>query len=94
MGIFASIFSHIFVVFYPLNPFSAMELIYKQCVLSPKWLYEKDTLCNEAFHTIKATQSAPGDMSFWKLCLHFCFYTVFEVQNFILNDWHNLFISP
>lgn len=64
MGISANIFPHFFVGFYPLNPFLPMELIYKQCVLSPKWLYVKDTLCDEAFRTIKVTHSAPGDMSF------------------------------
>lgn len=94
IGAYLQTFPPHFCGFLPLNPFSAMELIYKQCVLSLKWLYVKDTLCNEAFHTIRATQSAPRDTSFWKLCLCFHFYIVFEVQNFLLNAWHNLFITP
>jgi len=79
--------------FHPFNPFSAMELICKQCVLSSKWLYVKDTLRSEAFLTIRATQSAPCRHILLKLCLRFHFYIVFEVENFLLNTWHNLFIN-
>lgn len=86
-------FSLHFCGFHSFNPFSATELICKQCVLSSKWLYVKDTLCSEAFLTIRATQSAPWRHILLKLCLCFHFYIVFEVENFLLNTWHNLFIN-